>query len=513
MAAVIALGFVAAFVSAAARGRAFVRFISRHGFARFCLVPHCSGRIGARPIAHALKLLPLAACACHKPRNQAASRAVLQHELGVCFMQRRKFIRTAGVGAAAVATTGTLAAPAIAQSAPELKWRMTSSFPKSLDTIFGGAEHLRQVRRRGDRQQVPDPRLRRRRDRSRPAGRSTPCRTAPSRWATPPPTTTSARTRPSRFDCAVPFGLNTRQQNAWVNQGGGARADERVLQGLQHPLACPCGNTGAQMGGWFRKEIKTVDDLKGLKMRISGFAGEVMTKLGVVPQQIAGGDIYPALEKGTIDAAEWVGPYDDQKLGFNKVAPYYYYPGWWEGGAAALGLCEPRRSGTSCRSPTRRSSKRPAAKAHNCDAVEVRRRRTRRRCASWSPPAPSCCRSRTPILEACFNATNEVYAETHGEEPQVQEDLRDRGSRSAPRRCCGSASPRTRSTTSWRASRRPTSSRLHRLEMTRKTPLRRGFSLPAAFGNCFSIGVALCDKPAPPRSVRMAESRVQKQKI
>jgi TRAP-type mannitol/chloroaromatic compound transport system substrate-binding protein len=86
------------------------------------------------------------------------------------------------------------------------------------------------------------------------------------------------------------------------------------------------------MGGWFRKEIKTVDDLKGLKFRVSGFAGEVLSKLGVVPQQIAGGEIYPALEKGTIDAAEWVGPYDDQKLGFNKVAPFYYYPGWWEGG-------------------------------------------------------------------------------------------------------------------------------------------------------------------------------------
>src|SRR5258708_11111704 len=86
------------------------------------------------------------------------------------------------------------------------------------------------------------------------------------------------------------------------------------------------------MGGWLRKEIKTVDDLKGLKSRIGGFAGEVLIKLGVVPQQIAGGDIYPALEKGTIDAAEWVGPYDDEKLGFNKIAKYYYYPGWWEGG-------------------------------------------------------------------------------------------------------------------------------------------------------------------------------------
>ncbi len=97
------------------------------------------------------------------------------------------------------------------------------------------------------------------------------------------------------------------------------------------------------MGGWFRKEIKTVDDLKGLKIRIGGFAGRVLQKLGVVPQQIAGGDIYPALEKGTIDAAEWVGPYDDEKLGFYKVAPYYYYPGWWEGGPTAPRLRQPRQ--------------------------------------------------------------------------------------------------------------------------------------------------------------------------
>ena len=86
------------------------------------------------------------------------------------------------------------------------------------------------------------------------------------------------------------------------------------------------------MGGWFRKELNTPDDLKGVKMRIGGFGGAVVSKVGMVPQQIAGGEIYPALEKGTIDAAEWVGPYDDEKLGFYKVAKFYYYPGWWEGG-------------------------------------------------------------------------------------------------------------------------------------------------------------------------------------
>lgn len=84
------------------------------------------------------------------------------------------------------------------------------------------------------------------------------------------------------------------------------------------------------MGGWFKKPVKTVADLKGLKMRIAGLGGEVMARLGAIPQQLPGGDIYPALERGVIDAAEWVGPYDDEKLGFYKIAPNYYYPGWWE---------------------------------------------------------------------------------------------------------------------------------------------------------------------------------------
>ncbi|MFY9622796.1 MAG: ABC transporter substrate-binding protein, partial [Rhodoplanes sp.] len=131
--------------------------------------------------------------------------------------------------------------------------------------------------------------------------------------------------------CAVPFGLNSRQQNAWFYEGDG----QKLIDDFGAKFNTKCllmGNTGCQMGGWFRKEINTAADLQGLKMRIGGFAGQVMAKLGVVPQQIAGGDIYPALEKGTIDAAEWVGPYDDEKLGFVKVAPYYYYPGFWEGG-------------------------------------------------------------------------------------------------------------------------------------------------------------------------------------
>jgi len=130
---------------------------------------------------------------------------------------------------------------------------------------------------------------------------------------------------------AIPFGLNARLTNSWFYNGNGNTLLNEFY--AKHNLyGMIAGNTGAQMGGWFRKEINTVDDLKGVKMRIAGLAGKVVEKLGAVPQQIAGGDIYPALEKGTIDAAEWVGPYDDHKLGFYKVAKYYYYPAFWEGG-------------------------------------------------------------------------------------------------------------------------------------------------------------------------------------
>lgn len=245
-------------------------------------------------------------------------------------MDRRTFFRKAGAaGLGAAAATG-LAAPAIAQENPKINWRLTSSFPKSLDTIYGGAEdvanHLAAATDGNFTIQCFA------------AGEIVPGLQAVD--AVTANTVEMAHTCSYYFwgkdptyaiGTAIPFGLNARLQNAWFNQGNGNKLMNEFYasQGL---YGLPAGNTGAQMGGWFRKEINTVDDLKGLKMRIAGMAGKIMEKLGVVPQQIAGGDIYPALEKGAIDAAEFVGPYDDQKLGFEKVAKYYYYPGWWEGG-------------------------------------------------------------------------------------------------------------------------------------------------------------------------------------
>src|SRR6266567_5388310 len=246
-------------------------------------------------------------------------------------MQRRKFLRTAGVGGATIAAAGTFAAPAIAQSMPELKWRLASSFPKSLDTIFGAGEDFAkrvaaltdnkfQIRVFAAGEIVPGLQVV-----DAVQNETVECgHTASYYYVGKDPT--------FAFDTAVPFGLNTRQHNAWVYYGGGLEL-MREFYKEYNMTSFLMSNTGAQMGGWWRKEIKTPEDMKGVKMRIGGFAGQVMAKLGVVPQQLAGGDIYPALEKGTIDAAEWVGPYDDEKLGFVKIAKNYYYPGWWEGGA------------------------------------------------------------------------------------------------------------------------------------------------------------------------------------
>src|ERR1700723_908883 len=236
-------------------------------------------------------------------------------------MKRRDFLKVSAVGAAASA----VASPAIAQSSPEIKWRMTSSFPKSLDTLFGAStEFAKYVSEMTDNKfqiQIFS------------AGEIVPglqaldatsngtielCHTVSYYYVGKDPT--------FAIYCSVPFGLNARMQNSWWYQGGGMELGNEFFKKFG-VIGFPCGNTGTQMGGWFRKEIKTVADLSGLKFCIGGIAGQVLQKVGVVPQQLAGGDIYPALEKGTIDAAEWVGPYDDEKLGLHKVAKYMHLPG------------------------------------------------------------------------------------------------------------------------------------------------------------------------------------------
>jgi TRAP-type mannitol/chloroaromatic compound transport system substrate-binding protein len=241
-------------------------------------------------------------------------------------MERRSFVR--GAGLAGVLAAG--AAPAIVHAQANIRWRMASSFPRSLDTIFGGAEvFAKKVSlMTGGKFEIS----------THAGGELMPAFGVVD--GVQQGTVEMAHTAPYYFfgkdptfalGCAIPFGLNSRQMTAWMYEGNGMKL-MREFYGAYNFLNFPAGNTGTQMGGWFRKEIKSMADVKGLKFRIGGFGGKVFERIGGVPQNIPGGEIYQSLEKGTIDAAEWVGPYDDLKLGFNKVAPNYYYPGWWEGG-------------------------------------------------------------------------------------------------------------------------------------------------------------------------------------
>jgi TRAP-type mannitol/chloroaromatic compound transport system substrate-binding protein len=327
--------------------------------------------------------------------------------MGGISMDRRAFFKKAGVTGAGAAAAATLAAPAIAQSQPKVTWRCTSSFPKSLDTIFGAAQTMAdyvkdatdgnfniQVFASGEivpGLQAMD---------AAAAGTVEMCHTACYYFWGKDPTWALAT--------AVPFSLNDRQMNAWLYYGGGNDLLNEfcATQGL-YGLAA--GNTGVQMGGWYRKEINTLEDLKGLKMRIGGFAGKIIEKLGVVPQQIAGGDIYPALEKGTLDACEWVGPYDDEKLGFAKVAKYYYYPGWWEGGPTLHSLINLEKW-NALPKPYQAALK-SACEAANCDMM-----------ANYDYKNPGALKSLVgsgavlrpfsqEILEAAFNAAMETYKE------------------------------------------------------------------------------------------------------
>src|SRR4051812_3835032 len=227
--------------------------------------------------------------------------------------------------ATAAATPASAAPAAIGQN---VSWRLVSSFPRSLDTIFSAAEVLSE--------RVAALTDHKFKITVHAAGEIVPgleVLDAVQQGSVELAHTASyyftGKNPALAFDATVPFGLNARQHLAWLNEAGGLD----LIRGLYADfkiISFPGGNTGAQMGGWFRKEVKTVDDLKGLRMRIPGLGGQVMTRLGTTVQVLAGGDIYPALERGAIDATEWVGPYDDEKLGFYKVAKLYYYPGWWE---------------------------------------------------------------------------------------------------------------------------------------------------------------------------------------
>ncbi len=252
---------------------------------------------------------------------------------------RRKFLTTAGVaavGGMTLAIAGCSAneasdAAASDSSLPTIEWDMATSWPRGLDTIFGGAETFAETVKMlsggkftinareagelvGGLEVLP----------SVQEGGVKAGHTASYYYIGKSPITA--------FGTTLPFGFTSRQQNAWLYEGGGLKMLQDLYAEKFNTIQFPAGNTGTQMGGWFNKEINNVGDLQGLKMRIPGLGGKVMEKLGVLVQVLPGGEIFQALQTGNIDATEWVGPYDDTKLGFNEVAKFYYYPGWWEPG-------------------------------------------------------------------------------------------------------------------------------------------------------------------------------------
>ncbi|WP_298830218.1 TRAP transporter substrate-binding protein [uncultured Piscinibacter sp.] len=324
-------------------------------------------------------------------------------------MERRSFIH--GAGLAGVLAAG--AAPAIVHAQANIRWRLASSFPKSLDTIYGAAEVM--AKKVGDM-----------------TGGKFQISVHAGGELMPPfgvldgasnGTVEMAHTAPYYFfgkdptyalDCAIPFGLNSRQMTAWMYEGNGLKLT-REFYGQVGILNFPMGNTGAQMGGWYRKEIKSLADIKGLKMRIGGFGGKVLERIGAVPQNIPGGEIYQSLEKGTIDAAEWVGPYDDLKLGFNKVAPNYYYPGWWEGGPQ-LSLYVNKKAYDGLSSEYKAIIESAAAYAH----VEMQARYDARNPAALKTlvsQGTKLFRFPKDVMEGAFKAAMEVYGELNNTNP------------------------------------------------------------------------------------------------
>ncbi|MDX2306997.1 MAG: TRAP transporter substrate-binding protein [Hyphomicrobium sp.] len=325
-------------------------------------------------------------------------------------VSRRKFIATAATGTAGLAAAACDSgpqAPAIVSEQPRLSWRMTSSFPPSLDTIHGAGLVFSKA--------VSDMTDGRFKIQVFAAGEIVGGLQAAD--AVSDGTVESAHTasyyywgKDPTFALAtgIPFGINSRMQNAWMWEGGGVELMNAFYR-KYNIYGLPGGNSGAQMGGWYRREINSPEDWKGLKIRIGGFGGAIIQRLGGVPQQIPAGDIYPSLEKGTIDAAEWVGPYDDEKLGFYRVAKYYYYPGWWEGQAMLhffFNLAKYEELPKTYKAIIHSA-------AHHANTIMMARYDMQ------NPPALKRLAEKGAILrpfseavlDACFKASNEVYAE------------------------------------------------------------------------------------------------------
>ncbi len=262
-------------------------------------------------------------------------------------MQRRKLLGSGATALSAAVGAGVLGACTIRREdssssssamsgQPKVRWRMATSWPHSLDTIYGGAETISrrvnelsggnfQIKPYASGELVPGLEVL-----DAVQAGSVECGHTASYYYI-------GKNPGFAFGTSVPFGLTAQQQNAWLYEAGGNEAINRIYSDFG-VVSFPAGNTGAQMGGWFKNKLDGLGSLKGLKMRIPGLGGKVLAQLGVNVQVLPGGEIFLALDRGAIDAAEWTGPYDDEKLGLAQAARFYYYPGWWEPGPTLSAL-------------------------------------------------------------------------------------------------------------------------------------------------------------------------------
>jgi TRAP-type mannitol/chloroaromatic compound transport system substrate-binding protein len=328
--------------------------------------------------------------------------------------------RRALMGAAAAAAPVALAAPALAQTQmPEVRWRLTSSFPRNLDVLFGTAEGI--ARRVGE---LTGGRFR---IQAFPGGEIAPplaaldsvqsgavecAHTASYYYVGKDPS--------FAFFTAVPFGMKSRQFTAWWRLGGGKELGAELF-GDYNCIPFTAGDTGAQMGGWFRNEVPNLAALQGLKFRIAGFAGQVFQRLGAAPTQVAAADIYPSLERGTLDAVEFVGPHDDEKLGFVRVAKYYYAPGFWEPGARLHLLVNkaafealPDIYKAAIETACNEQDSEMLARYDHLNPIALRRLIAAGAQLRFWP---------REVMQAAWNASNEVYAETAARNPRFKKIL------------------------------------------------------------------------------------------
>ncbi|NWG73425.1 MAG: TRAP transporter substrate-binding protein [Rubrivivax sp.] len=331
-------------------------------------------------------------------------------------MERRSFVR--GAGLAGVLAAGV--APAVHAQA-NIRWRLASSFPKSLDTIYGAAETFskRVKDMSGGKFEIS---VHAGGELMPPFGVVDGVQNATVECAHTAPYYFFGKDETFALACAIPFGLNSRQMTAWMYDGNGLKLMREFYRNY-NIISFPMGNTGAQMGGWYRREIKTLADVKGLKMRIGGFGGRVLERIGGVPQNIPGGEIYQALEKGTIDAAEWVGPYDDLKLGFNKVAPFYHYPGWWEGGPQ-LDLYVNTKAYEGLSAENKAILENAAAYAH----TEMQAKYDARNPAALRQLVAAKTRLvaiPNPVMKAAFDAAMSLYSELNAKNPNWKKVYED----------------------------------------------------------------------------------------